>query len=76
MQRVSFGGTLYFFKEETMMQEKHVFEEGAVVTAEDIAASLKPLIDEYFVGECNGEGETLIYTLPDGKQFEIAVTEK
>ena len=58
------------------MQEKKLWQEGAVVTAEDIAASLKPLIDEYFVGECKGEGETLVYTLPDGKQFEIAVTEK
>ena len=46
------------------------------MTAEDIAASLKPLIDEYFVGECVQEGEKLVYTLPDGKQFEISVTEK
>ena len=76
MQRVSVGGTLYYFKEENKMQQKHVFEEGAVVTAEDIAASLKPLIDEYFVGECVEEGEKLIYTLPDGKQFTISVTEK
>ena len=58
------------------MQEKHVWKEGAVVTAEDIAASLKPLIDEYFVGECKAAGETLVYTLPDGKKFEISVTEK
>ncbi len=58
------------------MQEKHVFENGAVVTAEDIAASLKPLIDEYFVGECVQEGGKLVYTLPDGKKFEIAVNEK
>ncbi len=58
------------------MQEKHVWKEGTVVTAEDIAASLKPLIDEYFVGECVQEGEKLVYTLPDGKQFEISVTEK
>ncbi len=58
------------------MQEKHVFEEGAVVTAEDIAASLKPLVDEYFVGECVQEGGKLTYTLPDGKKFEISVNEK
>ena len=58
------------------MQEKHVWKEGTVVTAEDIAASLKPLIDEYFVGACVQEGEKLVYTLPDGKQFEISVTEK
>lgn len=76
MQRVSFGARFIIFKEEFEMQEKHVFEEGAVVTAEDIAASLKPLIDEYFVGECAVEGEKLVYILPDGKKFEIAVNEK
>ena len=67
MQRVSDGGTLNYFKEEKEMQEKKLWQEGAVVTAEDVAASLKPLIDEYLLGECNGEGGKLIYSLPNGK---------
>ena len=58
------------------MPEKKLWQEGAVVTAEDVAASLKPLIDEYFVGECKAAGETLTYTLPDGKKFTIAISEK
>ena len=58
------------------MQEKKLWQEGAVVTAEDVAASLKPLIDEYLWGECRQEGETLIYSLPNGKKLEITVTEK
>ena len=41
------------------MQNKIEWEEGAVVTAEDIVASLKPLVDEYFVGSCQVTGETL-----------------
>ena len=41
------------------MQEKLIFQEGALVAAEDIAASLKPLIAEYFVGECNGGAGSL-----------------
>lgn len=41
------------------MQNKIEWEEGAVVTAEDIIASLKPLVDEYFVGSCQVAGETL-----------------
>ena len=57
------------------MQEKLIFEEGAIVTAEDVAASLKPLIDEYLWGECSVEGERLAYTLPNGKKFEITVSE-
>ena len=67
MQRVSDGGTLNYFKEEKEMQEKKLWQEGAVVTAEDVAASLKPLIDECLLGECNGEGGKLIYSLPNGK---------
>lgn len=31
------------------MQNKIEWEEGTAVTAEDIVASLKPLVDEYFV---------------------------
>ena len=41
------------------MQNKIEWEEGAVVTAEDIIASLKPLVDEYFVGSCQVAGGTL-----------------
>lgn len=41
------------------MQNKIEWEEGAVVTAEDIIASLKPLLGEYFVGSCQVAGETL-----------------
>ena len=71
----SVEGTLYDFKEENEMQEKKLWQEGAVVTVEDVAASLKPLIDEYFMGECTQEGGRPIYALPTGKRFEIAVSE-
>ena len=49
------------------MQNKIAWEEGTAVTAEDIIASLKPLVDEYFVGSCQVAGEKLFYTLPDGR---------
>ena len=54
------------------MQNKIEWEEGAVVTAEDIIASLKPLVDEYFVGSCQVTGETLFYTLPDGTPLNLS----
>ena len=41
------------------MQNKIAWEEGTAVTAEDIIASLKPLVDEYFVGSCRVAGEKL-----------------
>ena len=38
------------------MAEKIVWEDGADVTAEDIAAALKPLVDEYFFGNVRAAG--------------------
>ena len=51
------------------MQNKIEWKEGAAVTAEDIIASLKPLVDEYFVGSCEQRGETLVYVLPTAGSF-------
>lgn len=58
------------------MQNKIEWEEGAVVTAEDIIASLKALVDEYFVGSCQVTGETLFYTLPDGRTFSLTAKQE
>ena len=46
------------------------------MTAEDIIASLKPLVDEYFVGSCQVTGETLFYTLPDGRTFSLTAKQE
>ena len=66
----------YFYEEENAMQNKIEWKEGAAVTAEDIIASLKPLVDEYFVGSCEQRGETLVYVLPDGREFHLTAAEK
>ena len=58
------------------MQNKIEWEEGAAVTAEDIIASLKPLVDEYFVGSCKEAGETHFYTLPDGRTFSLTAKQE
>ena len=72
---VSSWDALIFYKEETPTAEKIVWEDGAEVTAEDIAAALKPLVDEYFLGTCEQQGAALCYTLPDGRKFRIAAGE-
>ena len=69
------GARFIFYKEETPMAEKIVWEDRADVTAEDIAAALKPLVDEYFLGTCEQQGAALCYTLPDGRKFRIAAGE-
>ena len=53
------------------MAEKIAWEDGAVVTEEDIIAALKPLVDEYFLGTCEQQGAALCYTLPDGRKFSL-----
>lgn len=75
MQRVSLWGTLYFLRggKRNAKQDRM---EGAAVTAEDIIASLKPLVDEYFVGSCEQRGETLVCVLPDGRKFHLTAAEK
>lgn len=51
------------------MTDKIAWDAGAEVTAEDVIASLKPLFDEYLLGMCEQQGDTLLYTLPDGRTF-------
>ena len=53
------------------MAEKIGWEDGAVVTEEDIIAALKPLVDEYFFGEAEERGNVFFYTLPDGRKFSL-----
>ena len=57
------------------MQNKMEWEEGAVVTAEDIVAPLKPLLDEYFVDSCQVAGDKLFCTLPGGRTFSLTAKE-
>lgn len=45
------------------------------VTENDITASLKPLIDEYFCGDITSEENKIIYTTPSGLVFQITVTQ-
>ena len=46
---------------------------GQNVTAEDVAAALKPLLDEYFEGASVCMGDSIRYILPDGQRFLISV---
>lgn len=44
------------------------------VTAEDILFSLKPLLDEYFVGTISCDKTALTYQTESGQKFKITVT--
>ena len=39
--------------------------------AEDVICALKPLIDEYFIGSSECNGDSITYSLPDGRAFRI-----
>ena len=45
------------------------------VNENDITASLKPLLDEYFCGKVTVESNKIIYTAESGQTFKITVTE-
>ena len=68
MQRVPLWGTLYFLRggKRNAKQDRM---EGAAVTAEDIIASLKPLVDEYFVGSCGREERRSSMCFPTAGSF-------
>ena len=46
------------------------------VTPEDILYSLKPLLDEYFVGTISCDKTALTYQTTSGQKFRIAVTKE
>lgn len=46
------------------------------VIAEDILFSLKPLLDEYFVGTISCDKTALTYQTASGQKFRIAVTKE
>lgn len=46
------------------------------VTTEDILYSLKPLLDEYFVGTISCNKTALTYQTTSGQKFRIVVTKE
>ncbi len=43
------------------------------VSATDLLAELKPLLDDYFVGDISFDGNAITYCLPNGQKFCITV---
>lgn len=43
------------------------------VTAEEIASEMSVLLKDVFEGEIVTQGDKMLYTLPGGETFEIAV---
>ncbi|MDE6586259.1 MAG: hypothetical protein K2K80_06240 [Clostridia bacterium] len=46
------------------------------VKAEELLEEIKPLFDDYFVGEISFDGESLFYLLPNGQKFKLKIEEK
>ena len=61
-------------KDETMAKEERV---GVVydVTKEELALQLQAAIQEFFVGTCTAQENTLVLKLVNGQAFRISVTE-
>ena len=55
------------------IKEKSKLDANEMVTPEDILFSLKPLLDEYFVGAISFDGKKLIYETGHGQTFRLLV---
>lgn len=58
------------------IKEKSKIGDNEKVTPEDILFSLKPLLDEYFVGTISCDKTALTYQTASGQKFRIAVTKE
>ena len=58
-----------FYEEGNAMQNKIEWKEGAAVTAEDIIASLKPLVDEYLSAPASREERRSSMCFPTAGSF-------
>lgn len=45
------------------------------ITGGELLAEIKPLLDEYFLGEAVQEGEYLIYRMPNGQTWRLSAEE-
>lgn len=45
------------------------------VTGGELLAEIKPLLDDYFLGEIAQEGECLIYRMPNGQTWRLFAEE-
>ncbi len=41
------------------------------VTGNDLLEEIRPLLDDYFIGEIFFDGNTVTYRLPNGQKFRI-----
>lgn len=58
------------------IKEKSKLGANETVTPEDILFSIKPLLDEYYVGIVSCNANTLTYQTVSGQNFRITVIEE
>ena len=46
-----------------------------LVSPNSILAELKPLLDEYFIGEITLDKKCITYSLPNGQRFKLMASE-
>lgn len=47
----------------------------AKISAANLIEEIKPLLDEVFFGDLSSDGDTIVYTLPNGQKFGISAKE-
>lgn len=45
------------------------------ITTNDLLAEIKPLFEDYFIGEISFDGQNIAYCLPNGQKFKLSAEE-
>ncbi len=55
--------------------EEELIKNEQPVTAKDLLEEIKPLLEDYFIGDISFDGKVIVYTLPNGQKFILKAEE-
>ncbi len=55
--------------------EEELIKHEQPVTAKDLLEEIKPLLEDYFIGDISFDGKGIVYTLPNGQKFILKAEE-
>ncbi len=55
--------------------EEELIKNEQPITAKDLLEEIKPLLEDYFIGDISFDGKVIVYTLPNGQKFILKAEE-
>ncbi len=57
------------------VREERTAKKEPPIAADELLAEIKPLLDDYFLGEIQWDGRQITYRLPNGQVFSLTAKE-